>query len=89
MTAEIRLGTPAEVAAAAAEVEGLKPEPLIRVTFYGHLVHNPDQVGTLCPAVSGHAIDIAPSIPWPAAKAMLPILLDKFLAELAKAEADR
>lgn len=73
--AEIRMATPEEVKAAEAEFAGLDPIPLVRVTFYGHLVHNPAQVGTLAPAFTGHEFDAHQSIPGPVLELMLPRLL--------------
>ena len=74
-TVEFRVGTPEETAKAEAEFAGLQPVPLVRMTFYGHLVHNPDQVGTLAPAFTGHELDAHQGIPLPVLEAILPDLL--------------
>ena len=76
---EVRIGTPAEVAAATAEVRGLSLEPLIRVTFLGHLVHDPDQPDTLTPAVAAHKFASHPGIPPAVVDAMMPLLLRQLL----------
>jgi len=54
---EIRVGTPEEAAKAEAEFAGLQPVPLLRVTFYGHLVHNPDLLRHLAGLLDGAQIE--------------------------------
>lgn len=79
---EVRKGTAEEIEAANREVAGLPARPLIRVTFYGHMVHNPDQVGTLTPAIAGHSVDITKDVQWPVAAAMLPMLFEHLLGQI-------
>lgn len=86
MNVQVRKGTPEEIEAANREVAGLPARPLIRLTFYGHMVHNPDQVGTLTPALAGHTIDITEGIQGPVAQAMLPMLFDHLMKDLFPAE---
>lgn len=81
---EVRDGTPAEREDVARQIEGVPSEPLFRLTFYGHLVPNPEPgtSGTLAPAISGHKFEYTSSVPGEAADAVLPVLLRHFLARL-------
>lgn len=76
---EIRMATADEVKAAKSEAAGVAPEPLFQVTFYGHLVHNPERTGTLAPMIGGHEFASHPGIPRHVAEAMLPELIRALL----------
>lgn len=68
---ETRPGTLAETLDAVRQTEGVEPEALFELTFFGHLVPNPDMAGTLAPAISGHQWAAHEALPKPVANAML------------------
>lgn len=82
---EFRLGTAEEKAAAEREIAGLDLVPLMRLNFYGHMVKNPDLVGTLTPAVVGFSLDVHRDITPDVAEGILPLVLRQLLDFLTAA----
>lgn len=82
----VRLGTPDEQADVRRQVDGVPAEPLFRLTFYGHLVPNPEpgMSGTLAPAIASHQFDAHPAVAY-VAEAMLPHLLRALLDAIEEA----